>query len=362
MKSRVAGAVCGWVVLCAPAFSQDPPQGLSQGKASKAPDYQSGDWHLAEGRGKRVVAELTGQVRAPGVSAREWILYAARAPDHEISMVRRQFMWCETPGARRAAKAVHEAGGQEVFQARGATLPAESKQVSFRVRYEVTTSSLVLKPGKARGRLYLPRKSEVNRYLSSNDTYRLRDPDFKAWLKSSGLIRKSGERDLAFGWRVLQAIGRGFDYAYPPKSLERACNQVVADKASDCGGLSALAVSVLRANNVPARTLVGRWVEANKDSEDQYHVKFEFFAAGIGWVPCDGSGAVTWKGGPAAAFGKERGNFLVLHYDFSALRVDSVHWGRKHVRILQGVVWWVAGSGKTKGSSLTTQWTVRGAK
>jgi transglutaminase superfamily protein len=351
---KVAGALVVWAALSALAFGQ--------GSKGQGPDYQRGDWHLQEGRGKRLVAELRGTIKAPQVKAREWILYAARAPDHELSMVRRQFMWAELGRARRNAKSVSEGGGQEVFLLQGATLPAEEKQISFRVRYEITTSTLSLKPGRAKSKPYLPRRSEVNRYLASNDTYKLRHPDFKAWLERTGLIRKAKERDLAFAWRVIQVVGERFTYQYPPKSLERACDQVVEDKASDCGGLSALAVAALRANRIPARTLIGRWVEPNKDSEPQAHVKYEFFAEGIGWVPCDGSGAVQWKGGPKAAFGKSRGKFLVMHYDYGSLRLDSVHWGQKQVRILQGVRWWVSGSGKTEGSSTQTQWIVRLAK
>lgn len=345
------GSLALALLCCSPSLAQ-----------GKGPDYQRGEWHLEEGRGQRLVAELSGTIKAPRVSAREWIVYAAHAPDHEMSMVRRQSMWAETRSGRRDAKSVFEGGGQEVFLLQGATLPAEEKGLRFRVRYEITTSTLTLKPGRPRTKPILPRRSQVNRYLSSNDVYRLRHPDFKAWLKETGLIRKPKERDLAFAWRVIQVIGDRFTYAYPPKSLQRACDEVVADKASDCGGLSALAVSALRANRIPARTLVGRWVEPNKDAEHQCHVKYEFFAEGIGWVPCDGSGAVQWKGGPAAAFGKARGKFLVFHYDYGSLRLDTVHWGRKDVRLLQGVRWWVAGSGKTEGHSTETQWTVRPAR
>jgi len=349
---RGSAAICALLVLLSASVE-------AQDKAS--PDYRKGKWHLEEGPGRRLVAELEGVVKAPQIRASEWILYAARAPKHRLSEAQRQFMWCEAPGDKRPGKVVREEGGREVFLYRGAKLPAELKEVKFRVRYELTTSALVLKPGKGKGKVRSPSRKVLAACLESEGTSAYDQPEFIGWLKKQDLVRERRERDLAFAWRVLKAIASGFSYAYPPQSEERLCHQVVADKASDCGGLSSLAVAVLRANKVPARLLVGRWVELDKKGQDQHHVKFEFFAKGIGWVPCDGSGAVEWEQGAARAFGREDGNFLVLHTG-NDLSLDTFHWGRQKVRWLQGVAWWVSGAGKTDGASVDATWTVAPAK
>jgi len=49
---------------------------------------------------------------------------------------------------------------------------------------------------------------------------------------------------------------------------------------SDCGGLATLYVSILRANGIPARCLTGRSIDPNTP-----HVKMDFYAEGVGWVP-----------------------------------------------------------------------------
>ncbi|HBP23637.1 MAG TPA: hypothetical protein DEA08_38405 [Planctomycetes bacterium] len=320
-------------------------------------DYQAGEWHLERKPSKRLTATLEGEIRAPKVEAKEWILIAARAPEHSLSAPRKQGFATLVEGARpRRARRTREHFSRELFQLRGATLPQEARGIRYRLRCEVDTFEVRLVPGAPPGPVRTPRN--VDRFLRSTSLHALKDARFRGWLARAKLQRKAGERDLAFAFRVLEAIQRGFRYAYPPKSPQRSCGEVAADKASDCGGLSGLAVAALRANEIPARLLVGRWVTPNEDEDQQFHVKFEFFAEGIGWVPCDGSGAVSWEGGARAAFGISRGSFLVLHTG-AALRLDSVHWGKQDADFLQGVAWWVSGEGSVEGSTHSARWIVR---
>ncbi|MGE0710854.1 MAG: transglutaminase family protein [Planctomycetota bacterium] len=333
----------------------------AQEQRAPAPDYQGGEWHLERAAGKRVVAELEGSIHAPALEAEEWLLVVAAAPRHALSSVERQWLWAETGGRKSTGRAAREPGGRELLVLRVASLPEEGKGLRYLVRYELTTAAVTLRPGPATPGQPHERANarELRQHLEKTKLFAFEDPGFAAWMRAQGLVRKDGERDLAFGYRVLEALGKGFRYAYPPKSPARTCPEVARDGASDCGGLSALAVSILRANRVPARLLVGRWVvQPQQPEEPQFHVKFELWAEGIGWVPCDGSGAVQWRGGAQAAFGRCGANFLVMHVD-PDLEVDSVHWGKKRYDFLQGALWWVTGRGTLEGKQEESRWTVQ---
>src|SRR5205085_6623815 len=112
---------------------------------------------------------------------------------------------------------------------------------------------------------------------------------------------------------------------------------------SDCGGLSMLLVAALRAGGVPARTLYGRWAESAKPGEKaddqpflQWHVKAEFYATGIGWVPVDMASGILHDKSPEGLefFGKDPGNFLTIHVDPNMM-VDTKVDGQKTLMGLQ---------------------------
>jgi transglutaminase-like putative cysteine protease len=86
--------------------------------------------------------------------------------------------------------------------------------------------------------------------------------------------------------------------------------------AGDCGGLSLLFVAIMRTNEVPARTLFGRWAILQTDSYGQYHVMAEFFVSKSGWVPGDVSGTVVHRPlALGALFRNADGQFLAFHID-----------------------------------------------
>jgi transglutaminase-like putative cysteine protease len=135
---------------------------------------------------------------------------------------------------------------------------------------------------------------------------------------------------------------------------------------SDCGGLSVLFATVLRSQGVPTRTLVGRWANSAKANDKvgeieyfQEHVKAEFFANGVGWVPVDVSAAVVHDKTPAKLgyFGIDRGDFLTMHFD-SDLAVDTLHFGVRTINLLQGVCYWARGAGTFKDAVQRENWEV----
>src|SRR5262249_50930368 len=119
------------------------------------------------------------------------------------------------------------------------------------------------------------------------------DPGFRSWIGGADLVRGPSEEAIEFAKRVFVNIRSTFAYKYEP-GQDRHAPAVCRAKWSDCGGLSVLLVSVLRANGIPARTLYGRWAHTAQpgdklggDSYYQWHVKAEFFARGVGWIPVD---------------------------------------------------------------------------
>jgi len=69
----------------------------------------------------------------------------------------------------------------------------------------------------------------------------------------------------------------------------------------------------MRANGIPARLIGGRWADSQKGDDGKYHVKSEFFAKGVGWVPVDSSGAMTdASGNEYARLGHDAGDFIAM--------------------------------------------------
>jgi hypothetical protein len=123
--------------------------------------------------------------------------------------------------------------------------------------------------------------------------------------------------------------------------------------------MSVLFVGLMRAGGVPARILTGRWAASQDKDQAQTHVKAEFFAHGIGWVPVDTSGAVGDTAGNDYAFlGNDPGDFVAMAAD-SDLLVDSFVAGRQDVQCLQGCPYWWRGSGGDAGASYVDDWLVR---
>jgi transglutaminase-like putative cysteine protease len=122
----------------------------------------------------------------------------------------------------------------------------------------------------------------------------------------------------------------------------------------------------MRANSVPARPLYGRWAESTNPVEKvggepyhQWHVKAEFHAAGVGWVPVDLSSALKDQSPEGlGCFGKDDGDFIVFHID-SDLVVNTGTFGVQTVEYMQLPSYWVSGRGSLKPTTITELWTVK---
>lgn len=211
-------------------------------------------------------------------------------------------------------------------------------------------------------------------YLDPTSAHDFRTTAFKAWLEENNLVRQSDLAPVSFARLALKALRRKFTYKYEP-SQDRSASKVIADGYSDCSGLVNLYVAILRANSIPARVVVGRWAKSALKNDQlgdipyhQWHIRTEFYADRIGWVPVDVSNAVEHAElDENQVFGCDLGNFLVFHLERD-VKVDSVHFGIKTYEQIQMPLFWVTAKGEPKVQSrqdwkvVTVPWRKEGAK
>ena len=310
----------------------------------------------------RIEAVLTYKIEIPKLQVQEWIIYAAQAP--------------ELPGQVQVHTTL-EPEGKASFELspehRPMTLARLSgkgreKEVTIHVKYQATLRSRDLMPLK-RGKAPItvaPLSDQTRQMLVKTDG----DFDWKAepvqkWVREHDVMRRPGESEVDFARRVFVAIKRSFNYEFK-SGMDRHASAVCRAGKTDCGGLSVLFATILRGHDIPARTLVGRWAQSSKAKETvgdlayyQTHVKAEFYADGIGWVPADLASALHDKQGDGlSCFGHDPGNFLTLHVD-QHLRLDSIHFGKHDIEFMQSPAYWVTGQGSIEPIHSQEKWDVR---
>jgi hypothetical protein len=195
-------------------------------------------------------------------------------------------------------------------------LPPQSG-IPLLLKYKGILYARTLKRGKSPKIVPQLTETEQRQYLMGSTTMDFNDPQFLQCMNDQGLKRRGDEDTMQFAYRVFtHFIGNG-KYGGNTTCYEvRRPSYVCKSLTSDCGGLALLFVAVMRANNVPARTLFGRWAIPQTDEYGQYHVTAEFFVEKSGWVPVDISGMIVHKPkDPNAFFGNTDGRFIAFHID-----------------------------------------------
>jgi hypothetical protein len=313
---------------------------------------------------RKITATMTWTEQAPNLAASEWIVYAASLPN----MPGRQVNVGST--MNWPTKTVVESGPlqQEVLLAQvPVKMDALKDKMEVVVTYkaELYSRHLVQLPAKAKAPEVAALDPKLRAlYVAKTDLIDFEDKGFQKWLEQQKLQKGAAESEVDFARRVYKVIAKGFTYEYMDK-MDRHANAVCQAGKSDCGGLGIVFVAALRAYGIPARLVSGRWAfSAKPGAADpyQYHVKSEFFAEGIGWVPVDVSSGIYDKSpGGLASFGHESGDFLVMHFDHG-LVLDTIHFGEKTATFLQTPALWATGKGSFEGSSLTQDWQVMNVK
>jgi hypothetical protein len=313
---------------------------------------------------KRVQAVLSYEITARSLKPKEWIVVAPAMP--------------ELPGQTRVQTTmspkgalVKEAGAQSRGMVRARFKPGAEPKFDAQITYTATLRSRTMRPiavGETPPKVAPITVAESKHYLESRGDYDFTADRFRKWLDAEKFRRGPKESEVEFARRVFQRIQANGKYEFRDGMVRRA-SSVCNDLTSDCGGLSILFVSVLRANSIPARTLFGRWAKSADPEEKlkgkayfQWHVKAEFFVPGVGWAPVDMSLALDDKSpGRLMYFGKDAGDFLVQHVD-PHVEVDTVHFGKETLHNLQTPVWWATGEGKADDWIAKESWTVKTLK
>lgn len=308
---------------------------------------------------RQVHATLTADFAIPNARVAGWYLYAPQAPDlpgqsgmktsleplgelaHELSPRQRPVLFARLADHRNQLHSV---------------LTIDGTLYSRRLR--------MVPPGENAPPAPDLTPDEVKEFTSAGTTINFETPAFRAWMQQNGLTRAGDEKDLNFAHRTFSFIMHHYTYEYPTDN--HTSTQVCSAVKSDCGGLSSLFTGIMRANGVPARLRVGRWAKSQKPGNTvgdygNWHVKAEFFARGVGWVPVDGSSALGNPNGENKFFGNDAGDFITFTDDGDML-LDSFIRGPQNVRAFQGITYWWHGTGNGENSRADTMWTVEEVK
>ena len=104
-------------------------------------------------------------------------------------------------------------------------------------------------------------QSQRELWLAETPTLNFSSEVFQHWLRRQHLVRGAGDSDLDFARRAFLAIRHAYHYHYA-EEMDRHATFVCQHDSADCGGMSILYVATLRANQVPARVLFGRWAKS----------------------------------------------------------------------------------------------------
>lgn len=311
-----------------------------------------------------VTATLVATSSFPNLEAKEWIAFAAVAP--------------VLPGQKNLKTTFDFPTAETVIESSplarpvmSARVPAQTddlkSKLSMKVQYTTTLYSrhLAVAGDGVAAKVVPLTASESVAALAEFGDIDFKTPAFQKWLTSAGYLRRKTEGEIPFARRVFLGLRGSYTYDYK-NDMDRKASVVCDAAKSDCGGLSLLFTAVMRANEIPARTLFGRWATSAKADDKigaiayyQWHVRAEFYAATVGWVPVDLATSIQHDKSQDGLeqFGHDAGDFLTLHIDAN-LQLDTVTFGKQTTHNLQGPIFWVFGSGKMGKRTDQESWSV----
>ena len=184
---------------------------------------------------------------------------------------------------------------------------------------------------------------------------------FHTWMTEAGLVRHEGESDMSFARRAFVFIKHHFHYQLPPPAYRRANVRggQVGLRRPVCGFCGHDA-GQRRAGPLAGRPLGdSQKPDERSGNVGQFHVKSEFFARGVGWVPVDASGAVSdARGGDFAYFGNDPGDLSPWPPGRIFCLIPSLP-AEQNMPLLQGIVHWWRGVGGDTNGRFDESWTVR---
>lgn len=323
------------------------------------PTLAQTEYHLVVGPPHHIRATLTGLWITPNIAPNSWEFFMAFPPNYSGQDHAKAWLSADKFTAACSQSSESSSLKRPVLWLRSVSSNnASTHEITTTAVYEALLYPRHLEPGVPT--IPVPSLSYEDRVvdLRSSETIDFISPAFQQWLNLNSLRRLPAERDLDLSYRAFQTIRKLYHYKYD-ESQERKVSHLCQTNWSDCGGLSFLLVAVLRANGVPAHALAGRLAVSSTKPEDfgQCHVRSEFYADGIGWVPVDMSYGVSTSDDKAISdFGNDPGDLLVMHKDTDL--VLNPKSGPSNYTVLQGVKHWAWGPGSVKDSRDVSTWQV----
>jgi len=202
-------------------------------------------------------------------------------------------------------------------------------------------------------------------FLGTSDSINWKDNAFQDWLDASGLRRHSGEAAVDFAQRVYTYLHTHGAYTYPPSSVwtSAACSRRIH---TDCGGFSLVFVGACRANNIPARLLVGQCFKVRRTGDGaaltgsrQAHVIAEFLDPHLGWIPEDISSQFLHVGGfgDLNFFGRDPGYFFAWHTDTDFF-LDTPRKSNAHEQWIQNPSLWFSEDADGANDTMSHHWDI----
>ncbi len=341
------------IVVASIALATSPARAQDARGTSPAPEPL---YALVTTSAKHVRADLTFEFVAPKVKAKEWIVYTTRLPELTSQTAVRSAL---APGGHATREL--SAAGRPVLFARVPVKGTKGRDgLTVRVEYEASLLARRLvprPPGTKSAAPVAPLPQKERRLaLAEGHQFDFQSSPFQSWLDAHKLKREPKEGEIDYARRVFLKMKSVFQPPAHHAELVRLASHLCASGRSDSGGLSIVFSSALRASGIPARVLSGRWArhsQPGRNAADEPHVKSEFFAAGVGWVPVDlGSAMIGDESSDGLEFfGTDNADFLVMHLD-TDLEFDTVFFGRKTMEFVQAPAFWVTGPGSLDGFKL----------
>jgi transglutaminase-like putative cysteine protease len=266
---------------------------------------------------RRIRATVRSVYRYPNLVAQEWMVAYPLPPEFDGQpLARGRIEIVDAPFAE-LGRINDETALRQPLTTRHWVPESNEGARGFTVEatYDLAICRRTLEPGAPTPPVPPLTRAGRSAFLAPSNHFDFTSPKFRAWLRAEDLVRKPGERDMDFAYRAMEAMVRLFKYRFELRS-DRSASAVCKAGWSDCGGLATVYVSTLRASGIPARCLTGRNLKP-----DGPHVRMDFHAEGVGWVPGDPAVAIGAKSADAG-FGRERSDMVIMHFDLIRVERD----------------------------------------
>lgn len=317
--------------------------------------------HLELKSAAEVDGALDMDIRAPELVANEWIVYEPYPPTMQTSQ---QLKRAEVMvfGRTHEYNLVDELSQlhRKIIQIIVPVQNSEgTKHLKVTAKYRMSLFAKKLVNGSGQSEILSIQERDWN--LLPGKTLDFKSPEFQNWMQEKGLRKVVQERDLDFAWRVFQKLRQLYSYNFDENQL-RTVSNLCRSNATDCGGLSFLFSAIMRANSIPSRPLIGRWLKSEPDMDSttpmrgQFHVKAEVYCEHIGWIPVDMALAVSENGVAGNKyFGDFDGSFICFHSNPDMI-VDSLGFGKHDIPYMQAPLFWVKGGGGLEKIDVRRYW------